>query len=198
MNHLLPSVFQWGDFLTFGLLAIAGTVLGALAVANYRLNPTKTWWQWAGLALVVGLFWFGYGTAVKWRAQLVERVACVTQHGLILVEDGGVMPSCKEVEAATWSLILAWNRAGIDAEGVMADGVMVFVKPLPFQLHTKPERFAGFAKPHANAIAIGSDGRPVVDTALGHELGHLILSRSGRRADEQSLKDYHDHYGVPY
>jgi hypothetical protein len=198
MDHLKPDVFQWGDFLTFGLLAIGATVLGVLAVANHHRNPDKKWWQWAGLALVVGIFWFGYATALLWRANLADRVECVTKHGIIVVKDGGVTPSCEDVEVETDRVLQAWDRAGVDGRGVLSEGVMLFVKPMPFELHGKPGKFAGFAKPYAQAIAVGFDGRMLPNTALGHELGHVILGGVGRRPDEQSLKDYHDRYGVVY
>lgn len=195
----MPSTFQWWDFFTYGLAAIVATALAGLAVYKRRLNPNKKWWQWAGLGLVVAFFWFGYIMVLTWRADLVDRVECVTKHGLIMVHDGGTMPACAAVGAETDRVIAAWNNVpGISAADALDDGVMVFVKPLPFSLHTQPGKFAGFTKPHATAIAVGFDGRELSKTALGHELGHVILRRAGKDASETALKNAHDLYGIPY
>ncbi|UCC74972.1 MAG: hypothetical protein JSV86_10600 [Gemmatimonadota bacterium] len=198
MDHLKPDVFQWWDFFTYGLFAIFATVLGVLAVRSRRRNSDKKWWQWAGLAVVVAFFWFGYIMVLSWRADLADRVACVTKHGLVMVEDGGVVPVCEDVEAETERVLAAWDRAGVDGRSALNVGVMVFIKPMPFGLHTKPGKYAGFAKPYARAIAVGFDGRELSRTALAHELGHVILAGTGHRADERSLEDYHDRFAVPY
>jgi hypothetical protein len=199
MEHLKPDVFQWWDFFTYGLFAIFATVLGVLAAFSYRRNRDKKWWQWAGLVAVVAFFWFGYGMVLKWRGDLVDRVECVTKHGLILVDDGGVVPSCDSVEAETTRIIANWDLVpGVSATDVLSEGVMVFVKPMPFGLHGKADKFAGFTKPYRRSIAVGFDGRELPKTALAHELGHLILVTSGKIGDERSLQSHHDHYGVPY
>lgn len=199
MDHLMPKTFQWWDFFTYGAATIFATALGVLAVLNRRRNPNKKWWQWAGLAFVVGFFWFGYIMVLSWRADLVDRVSCVTKHGLIMVKDGGTVPDCAAVEAETERVIEAWNKVpGVSASSVIGDGIMVFIKPMPFELHGKPGKFAGFTKAYSRTMAVGFDGRELSKTALGHELGHAILSGTGKPADEHALKQAHDLYGVPY
>jgi hypothetical protein len=157
-------------------------------------------WRWIGFGVVVLGFWAGYILVLSWRADLVDRIECVTKHGLIMVEDGGVVPSCDSVETETDRVLAAWGSVpGVSGPNVLDDGVMIFVKPLPFVLHSEGgNKFAGFAKPYSRSIAVGFDGRELSRTALGHELGHIILSGSGKRGDEQTLKDHHDRYGVPY
>jgi hypothetical protein len=149
------------------------------------------------LLIVVG-FWSGYISVLSWRYDLRKRVTCVTPHGTIFVKDGGVVPACADLTDEIDRTLAAW-RAVPD---VLLPGkldVMVFIKPMPFEVHKSPgNRFAGLAKPFDNVIGVGFDGRPVAQTALAHELGHIILFRAGKNADEQTFRTYADQYGVPY
>jgi hypothetical protein len=47
-------------------------------------------------------------------------------------------------------------------------------------------------------IGVGFDGRSVEQTALAHELGHIILFKAGQKQDEATFRSYADQYGVPY
>src|SRR3990170_1031734 len=106
----MPTIFNWTDFFTLGAVAILVTILGGVVVLNRKRNPGKAWWQWAGLGLVVAMFWAGYVMVLAWRTDLVDRVVCVTSHGLIMVQDGGVSPDCTAVEFETERVVEAWRR----------------------------------------------------------------------------------------
>lgn len=197
-DSLTPKVFSWYDFLTYGLSAIAATVLIGIAQFNGR-NSDVIWWRWIGAWTIPVIFWFGYAMLLRWRKNLADRVAYVTRHGLIVVHDGGLVPDKAAVERETSRTLLLWNTVpNVSPDDALEAGVMVFVKPLPFELHGKPGKFAGFTKPHATAIAVGMDGRSLNQTALAHELGHVILRRSGLNASEAELSRIHNEFGVPY
>ena len=198
MSDLRPAVFRLYDALTFGLAAVIATVLVAIAQFN-GLNEGVATWRWVGMWAIVAAFWGGYGLVLKWRYDLRRRIVFTTAHGLMFVGDGGSVPPKDEVVQETERILYAWRRVpDVDADDVLARGLLVFVKPMPFELHGKPGRFAGIMRPGADAIAVGMDGRPLSETALGHELGHVILRRSGKPADEASLENMARDHGVPY
>lgn len=193
----MPSVFTLWDALTFGLMALIVTVLALIVTFNGR-NKNTVWWRWAGLYLVVAMFWAGYVGAIKWRYDLKQRVTCVTPHGTIFVKDGGVVPGCTELTNEIDRTLDAW-RLVPDFKVPEKLKIMVFIKPVPFTPHTSPgNKFAGFAKPFGNMIGVGFDGRPVGQTALAHELGRVILFKASEKQDEAMFKSYADQYGVPY
>jgi hypothetical protein len=193
----VPKVFTLWDALTFGLMALLVTILALVVTFNGR-NKHKSWWQWGGLYLVVVMFWAGYVGVVKWRYDLKQRVTCVTAQGTIFVKDGGVAPDCTELTNEIERVLEAWRKVP-DFKVIDNLDLMVFVKPMPFELHKSPgNKFAGFAKPYDHMIAVGFDGRPVEQTALAHELGHIILFHAGKKQDEETFKSYADQYGVPY
>ena len=201
-----PPIFTWYDALTFGLFAIIATVIVAVALFN-GLNTDVAWWRKVGTVLIVGMFWGGYALVLWWRKRLRDRILYVTKHGLMILGDGGTVPYRTQVESFTASVLHDWNNAlqlypkpiATTAHDALAAGVMVFIKPLPFELHTEPGRFAGFAKPWRNAIAIGLDQASKLErSALGHELGHIILHHAIGDGSEDKLKEFAAHYGVPY
>lgn len=199
---LIPGVFNVMDALTFGGAALIATVLAGIATYRRDLNKHKAWWQWVGLWTVVALFWAGYAVSVQWRYDLTTRVLCATEHGLVLVAEDpdAKAPSCDELKAETERVLKAWDKVWLPGQSAAAlhSGVMVFVKKMPFGLHGKPPEFAGFAKPYFRAIAVGFDGRPLERTALGHELGHIIMHEVNQDGSEKALKDIADRFGVPY
>lgn len=193
----MPPLFTWLDALTYGLMAVIVTALIAVAFFNGR-NKDKPWWRWCGAWGVALLFWAGYASVLMWRCDLRQRVVCVTDADVVFVADGGSVPGCTEANVEVERVLALW-RAVPDIDVPEKLHVMVFVKPFPFALHSQPgNKFAGFSKPHESAIGVGMDGRPLEMTALSHELGHVLLYRNGLPADEGTLRDYRDRYGIPY
>lgn len=199
-----PPIFRWYDFFTFGAMAIFATVCGLIATFN-GLNDDVVWWRKTGLWLVVLIFWGGYFLVLKWRWDLNRRIFYVSKHGLMMIGDGGDIPFKANVDAYVENIFLPrWDAAfagtptmSITPREVLKQGVMVYWKEYPFELHKTPGKFAGFAKPWKNAIAVGSK-YPVESTALGHELGHIVLHASVGDGSEDTLRAFSDKFEVPY
>lgn len=208
MEHLRPKLFTLIDTLTFGGLALAALVLALIASFN-GLNDHVPLRGWVILWVTVTLFWAIYARYLQLRHRALKKIKYITKHGLIMMDDGGKMPSREEVEAETERTLAAWQAPWEDrakkypkvetpAE-VLARGVNVWVREAPFQLHGKGPKFMGFARPFTLQIAVGMDGRPMERTALAHELGHLLTFRIlGEGGSERALKAAHDKWGVPY
>ena len=114
----------------------------------------------------------------------------VTAHGLEVFDDGGAVPTRIELEAET-ARVLALYAERVPPElwrAAALDGVALRVVDAPFRVGG--DLLGGVYSP-AIGIQIWLDGRPLDDTPLAHEIGHVLVqccARSGAVSKE---------YGVP-
>lgn len=185
-----PRVFRWRDLFWLGL-ALAFTIPIVIIHVN-GLNEI-VWWRSLGMFAIVVFAWTFWPTVLLWRWRFIRRIAYITKHGLLVVPNEHHAARLL-VEEETERVLRLWRSAIPDAT---VDGTYVVFKPLPFELHTQPGRFAGFAIPWKRTILVGFR-LPLQMSALGHELGHQILANAQLPADEATLRDYHLNYNVPY
>lgn len=177
----------------FLLLAALGAILASwTAHAAYRTGVVPAHvLAWVVCAVFVAapvwLWWLRW----RWR----KRVA-YTISGCDVIFDGVPVLDAIAISAEIQRTVLAWSRT----TGTMAiiDGITIIFREYPFQSHGYPGWLAGISYPSTSTIIVGLPPAGVAASALGHELGHMILARAGLDPSEENLRRYHDKYGVPY
>lgn len=195
-------VFRWLDFLTFGLPAILASGLAAGAVVTPG-NPLIG--KLIAGATALG-FMFVYAMIAARRLAFLNRIVYVSAHGIFVMrpEHGVEMETRilfeKEVERVT----KLWEGAVLKENGNPAvvrrslQGVSLTWRTAPFDLHTKPGfKWMGMTSASAKAMQVGYKD-PVESTALGHEIGHVVLLAWKGDGSDETLKRMHEQHGVPY
>lgn len=213
-----PRVFRWIDALTFGLAAVLAVVLSLWATLTPQAPGTGAGPMiilWAVAAGFIGC----YGMILLNRWKMVRAVTFVTKHGLVCFCNGYPVDAL-ELEVLTDFVLEKWDsvvlagsvppppaKAGLVKPPIKpADvrehlkGLFVLWKTYPFVLNEKAERpfhYTGLASNVSHMIMVGYRD-PLVNTAFGHELGHVILRFLRNDTSEEGLLKLNKDYGVPY
>lgn len=196
-------VFRLYDALTFGAAAVIATVLAAWAAVTPQ-DPSIEMYRWVGLWGVVAFFWFGYVRVLLWRWSFRKKISFTSRHGVHVIPDRFNVQRIlfeDETQRVLDGYVEALKaergedcRKGI--EEAIHDTLVIF-KEFPFELHQKPQKLAGFVKPHRKAIMVGYRD-PLETTALGHEYGHLILELVDGNGKEERLRSFTAKHKLPY
>jgi hypothetical protein len=143
----------------------------------------------------------------RWENYLDERfgeTTFVDNHG-IEVSSNGYPVDPEEFEETVSDVLLAWQHA-FDQEGVgcnvqtTVDGYIVSWTTLPFYDERYPDYALAGSTEWVGPLVASTVGfrEPLTTTALGHEIGHNILTRCGQPWDHETMLYYSDRYGTPY
>lgn len=192
------KVFRWIDFLTFGLAAMLASSLAVWATAA----PNPLVGRLITVAMALGFVGI-YGVLLARRIAFAKRIAYQTIHGLVVMRSPQT-PAQQALELETERVEAVWEMA-IRAE--KADrrlirrafaGVVVEWKTAPFAMSLRPGfRWMGLTSGTGRLVQVGRID-PLEKSALGHELGHVILMAWKDDGSEEALKVMSDKYGVPY
>mgnify|MGYP001812862228 CR=1 FL=1 len=195
-------VFRWTDALTFGLAAVLATV-GLITAALTPQPYPISWDRWLGFGVVVALFWAGYIKIIYWRSTFRKRITYTTRHGVYVIANEypvGRTEFEATVQGLMFDYTVAFHADGEEHDQAIIDAVsdtLVIWMPYPFEKHRKPQKLAGLFKPHRKAMLVGYT-RPLTDSALGHEFGHLILEYVKGDGSEDTLRKFTKKHGLPY
>lgn len=212
--HKRPSVFRLYDFVTLG-----GVALGATAIAIIISASKQVAMAYVLAWTVAVMLWAFYGIALVSRARFLNRYSIMTSHGILIdpddmtwdrqafeVEIDRVFDLYNDCERARSLRRWETRRAdSIDAEQLLApkpsfgfdNYVFVNMRPDLFQSlehrHHYEKKLAGFVTVGGNVAWVGYNktNQPLRTTALGHELGHLILGRH-QGWDKWSPESHHE------
>lgn len=181
-----PSVFRLFDFLTFG-----GVALLATAIAVYISTTKQTFEAYAITWLTTACFWGVYFAYVIARAKYLARFSYMTSHG-ILIDPGDMTWGVQAFEEEIERIVMKYEDPKLQLEkhagnllapmGAFAFDDYVFIRmtggPLPNQ-HSYGAKVAGFVRVGGNIahVVYNDVNQELRTTALGHELGHIILGR---------------------
>ena len=197
-----PRVFRWIDALTFGLAAFL-VLMVAIGVSVTHQVRSMTTADWIATWGVAGVFVGAYVLILAMRWRWVQQIEYEVD-GLQVISHGLVERGAVECEVAR--TIMCWVPAlmaeakltGEQARAVTRRafaGVMLVWMPFPFAYQGR-KLYAGLAMP-GNAVLVGAK-LPLVESALGHELGHLILAAWGVSATDEMLLGLSRKHGVPF
>lgn len=184
--------------LTFGLAALLATAASVAVIATHQEG------QVIGISVAAALIVWGiYARLVYARWAIWRRVKFTTDHGLRVVIDLTIADySTAEslrlgIEAATEDALIRWENAGCaKARGYLRDCFLV-LKPYPFELHDWTGKYRGVTLRNLKAMLVGYRTQ-MPTSALGHEIGHVVLREWGKPWDEAALRKWATEKGVPY
>lgn len=195
-------VFRLLDFLTFVVPA-----LGALGLTGWAAitpgNPV------AGLvitALAAFGFVFVYVLILVRRRMFAGGILYTSSHGILVMRPAPVATPARVLfEKEVERVVKLWEGAVLAEQGNAAvvrralRGVSLTWKPAPFAVDgLRPGfKWMGLASGSGRVIWVGYKD-PIETTALGHEIGHVILLVWKGDGSEETLRAMHDKHGVPY
>ncbi len=191
-------VFSWWDAMTFGLAAVL-VLIGAIVIAASGAALEPTLGAFATALAFAGI----YARLIHLRWLVWKRVRFTTVHGLhvifdTVVDDYSTADSVQlAIEAVTEDAISRWAVAGCLNSRAMVRGCLLVLKPQPFELHRFTGRFASVTLRGIKGMLVGYRRR-MEASALGHELGHVILRAWGKPYEEADLRKWATEKGVPY
>jgi len=217
MSQYQFRVLRWIDFLTFGLpviLAAALTVGVAVTPGNPLVGKLVTG------AMALG-FAFVYAALVGRRLAFARAIAYVTSHGLVVMQSEWT-PIRVFVEKETERVVQLWEKAvELEREAAFKQlktavqraihtgrelpvvrpavrGVVVRWATAPFSMHVRPGfKWMGLTSGSGESMMVARVD-PLDRSALGHEIGHVIMMKWRDDGSEETLKRFHDKYGTPY
>lgn len=146
---------------------------------------------------------FGYGRIVLGRWRLARDVFATTRNGLYLLRAPFTLDTVAVADEVDRTMA-AWAKVVPNAAELVR-GVYVLFETYPFRdaILPYPGGLAGLTETNwrgvKGAYCVRVGWKPDMRlTALGHELGHVVLMRSGRDPSEDALAEAAKTYGVPY
>jgi len=187
------------DFLTFGLAAIVSAGLAAWAA----VTPGNAVIGVVIAALAALGFSFVYAALLGRRLAFARDIAYVTRHGLIVMKSEWT-PIRVFVEKETERVVVLWEKAALTESanpkiirGALQN-VVVRWASAPFTLHIRPGfKWMGMTSGSGESMMVGHV-EPLERSALGHEIGHVILMDWKMDGTEETLKSYQEKHGTPY
>ena len=186
MTYKRPSIFRLFDFLTFGLVALAAVAI-AVYISTTKQSSTALLITWLCAFSFVGL----YIVYVATRAKYLAGFPYMTSHG-VLIDPGDMNWGVQAFEEEIERIVLMYEDPKLKLEkhasnllsprGAFAFDDYVFVRmtrgPLPHP-HKYGAKVAGFVPVGGNVayVVYSNASQELKRTALGHELGHIILGR---------------------
>lgn len=183
----------------FWALAIVVTALAVVATPSWNDDKDKLAILWA----VAGIFWLAPAMLVwsTWRTNkklgFVLHVFGTTSIKCYFDGIKELMTTEKNARDEVTRTVDLWRKA-LGKIDVLPSELAIVFKTYPFALHDRAGRFAGLSVPTSATVFVGLERDDVRASALGHELGHMILAKCGLDPSEASLKKYADEHGVPY
>lgn len=185
------KLFQWRDW-PYYLFSTLYTVLLIIAAFTPQTRVVE-WWEWLSMAGIGCLFWASILWLAYYRHRWNKRIVYMLPSNVAIVFDGVAPVTVTEVSAQLERTRRKWEKLFPKSEVFEATSNLVIIfKPHPFKTHSRPGLLAGLALPTKGSILVGLPELGVSRSAMDHELGHLILWRSGLDASERSLADYED------
>lgn len=177
------------DLLTYGLAAWTTS----LVIAGAALAGVELAWSSAAIAAGMWALWFG---KVGLRAHLRRRISFVTRHGVAVVTHGlSVYPP--PLEAYLDWFIQLWEHETQWPVAQALDGVLIVWKPAPWELHRTLGWVARQGWPTDRTVVVGYHN-DLIRSALGHELGHVVMRAWCKQGSETALRSYALDHGLPY
>lgn len=187
------------DFWPWGLISLV--LLAMSTVLLFTTTPiglVAVAWFSAGMALVLG-----YGRIVRLRWVLRRDVRAATRQRVFILKSA-YSPQAADVEAEVQRTINLWNAVpGADALLQIKDTFVMFL-PYPFKIDWLPDtELAGhtirdFRGLRGTFCILVGYKEIMADTALGHELGHVVMLKWQDNPSEEALRVIATAHGVPY
>lgn len=177
-----PSPFKLLDFLTFGLTAIAVTIIAIVLQATGNGYPV-TW----AVAAVFLLIW---ARVVHFRYLEVRNFKVVPGYRVMFRFDGDLMLPDYEVQEAVINAQENWSKVfnGRKVRDLLTKDEWLYIIFEDGELDLGYFKVNGYIHPRGRTIRVGIKVPSVGATALEHELGHYI---QGWMTDEWDQEVHH-------
>lgn len=188
-------LLNWKDLLSFGVAGLLATIAAVLALVYGGMEKGLIACAAAAVVWVIylrGRIW------PRWR--LWKKAVGVTRHGLRVVPEDvpvGKLELVGGVERATELALMDWEDAAGARVREMVRGTVLIVQAAPFEMHGWGGKYRGVTLRGSKTVVVAWRS-PMDRSALGHELGHVILREMGERWDEEALRKWATERGVPY
>jgi len=196
-----PKIFNWLDFFTFGMLSIVAL---ALTVVVW-LSDTQL--QAKALTTVVGLvFATIYAVILVMRKKSIDSADFYTFNGWAVVNKSSntsIHPDLVNAEIQRtidlWKKVIEWD-ANCDAainkhyKVIFKDGILQESSD-GFKItgQTLGVKFGAFD----GQIEVGLSEKPIEQTALAHEVGHVIYNGKFGVLDNDATHKYMQEHNLP-